>query len=211
MRSWTFNFVSSDVGFLNSGQFTYQIAPETIAPETPDQPLADPVESPATEARRGDGTGVGAGPGTTTPLEPQDIANLLYMLEEEKLAGDVYQAFYKLYGTAIFDQIGNSEDNHFNALAQQARVNGLDVDSFVFDAPEAFADPDLQDMFDTLVAQGSQSLTAALEVGMLIEQTDIADLAATIDGLDGTALAEVYQNLMQGSYSHLAAFETLLA
>ena len=41
--------------------------------------------------------------------------------------------------------------------------------------PGKFSDPTLQALYDQLIAQGSVSLEEALKVGVLIEQTDIAD------------------------------------
>ncbi|WP_319824408.1 DUF2202 domain-containing protein [Thalassovita sp.] len=159
-----------------------------------------PAEDPAQE----DTTAVAT-------YDTDDIATLLYMLEEEKLAGDIYEAFAELYDKKIFENIAASEDNHFDALLDQAESLGLDVDEFVFEPAGTFVDPALQDLYDTLLAQGSLSLTNALEVGVLIEETDITDISAAIEGVEGTALADVYQNLLDGSLNHLAAFEGQLA
>lgn len=144
------------------------------------------------------------------PYDEAAIAELIYMIEEEKLAGDVYDAFFDLYGLKIFDRIAASEDRHFEALVAQAEALGLDTDSFVFAEPGVFQDEGLQDLYDTLIATGSASVTAALEVGAAIEEKDMVDIAAAIDAVDGTALAAVYQNLLDGSAAHLAAFDALL-
>lgn len=138
------------------------------------------------------------------------IAELMFMIEEEKLAGDVYEAFYELYGLKIFDRIAASEDRHFDALVAQAEALGIDTDTFVFAEAGTFEDPDLQELYELLIATGSASVTAALEVGAAIEQKDIDDIAAAIEEVDGTALAAVYGNLLDGSAAHLAAFDALL-
>ena len=65
----------------------------------------------------------------------------------------------------------------------------------------------LQDLYDDLIAQGSESLVEALKVGALIEEVDIIDL----DDLRATVVAEeainyVYEQLRKGSENHLRAF-----
>ncbi len=163
--------------------------------------VADPVDT-------------GTDPVGTTDLtvsySDEAIAELLYMLEEEKLAGDIYDAFYEMYGMKIFDNIAKSEDSHFNALVTQAENIGIDVDSFVFEEAGSFEDPELQAMYDELLAVGSESLTAALEVGVAIEEKDMIDIAAAADLVEGTTLESVYENLLAGSQSHLDAFNNVL-
>lgn len=143
-----------------------------------------------------------------TPLDADDTATLLFMLEEEKLAGDVYELLYDLYGNSVFANIAASEDNHYAALLTQAELLDLDVSAIEANAAGVFVNPDLQAMYDSLIAWGSNSETDALLVGVAIEETDIADIAAAIVDVEGTTLASVYQNLLDGSYNHLDAFET---
>lgn len=138
------------------------------------------------------------------------ISELLFMIEEEKLAGDIYEVFHDMYGLKIFDNIAQSEDSHFDALISQAETIGIDVDQFLFEPAGTYQDEDLQEMFDTLLAQGSESVTAALEVGKAIEEKDIVDIADAIDDVKGTALASAYENLLTGSGNHLDAFDSLL-
>ena len=59
-------------------------------------------------------------------LTPEEEAHLLFMREEEKLARDVYDAFYLSYGRLIFDNISDAEQNHMDALKNLLDRNGLD-------------------------------------------------------------------------------------
>ncbi|TDK48949.1 DUF2202 domain-containing protein [Antarcticimicrobium luteum] len=149
-------------------------------------------------------------PTATATYSDAAIAELLYMIEEEKLAGDIYEAFHEMYGLKVFENIAESEDQHFNALIEQAEPLGIDVDQFVFEPAGTFSNPELQEMYDTLLAQGSESVTGALEVGKAIEERDMVDIAAAIEGVEGTKLATVYDNLLTGSSYHLDAFDSLL-
>jgi len=151
--------------------------------------------------RNGDGTGI-----TTIPasgLSAEEAAALLYMREEEKLARDVYNQMYDLWGIPVFQNIAASEQKHMDEI--KMLLDRYDLADPAL-APGEFTDPDLQTLYDQLVAQGSISVTDAMNVGVLIEQTDIADLQERLALTDNADLQLVFNNLMSGSYNHLAAF-----
>jgi hypothetical protein len=136
---------------------------------------------------------------------PSDLAqDLLYIIEEEKLAHDVYAALADQYGARIFENISASEAKHQSAVETLLAQYGVDDPR----SPEAgeFTDPDLQALYDSLMAAGSESFTAAVEVGILIEQTDIADLEEMMDQAPQD-VNEVLARLLAGSENHLAAFQ----
>ena len=146
----------------------------------------------------------------SSPLSAASTDELIYILEEEKLAGDIYEAFAELYDVQIFDRIGASEDRHFDAVLTQVEAQGIDTDAFVFEPAGSFVNPELQAIYDAFLATGSTSLDAALTVGVAIETKDITDLSEAAEAVAGTPLETVYENLLAGSESHLAAFESLL-
>ena len=144
----------------------------------------------------------------TTPLSATDKESLLYLREEEKLARDIYNAFYDRYGLRVFSNITASEQAHMDAVLTLLNRYGLADPAAA--APGVFHNDDLQALYDDLIDQGSQSLTAALQAAVLIEQTDIADLQ---DGLALTSHADlrtVYTNLLRASQNHLRAFSRQL-
>jgi hypothetical protein len=163
-------------------------------------------------------TEVDAGPGaslsTPTPaltgspvpdeVETSVEAQLRYLIEEEKLAHDVYVALGDLWGTRIFTNIAASETTHEGAVAQLLSVYGIDDPRS--SAPGVFADPALQALYDELIAVGSQSPADAIGVGITIEQTDIADLSAALPDAPSD-VAAVLERLLAASQNHLAAFE----
>lgn len=163
----------------------------------------------ATEVARpsGEGSGIKTPDALFSDAELQELA---WLLEEEKLAGDLYATFYAQTGATIFRNIARSEDRHFDALLRQAEKAGLETDDIVFRSDGDFVNDDLQALYDGLLVQGSASKRAALEVGVVIETTDIADLAAAAEAVAGTPLADVYVRLLDGSTSHLEAFEAAL-
>jgi len=141
-----------------------------------------------------------------TELEEQ---NILFMREEEKLARDVYLVMYDLWGADIFANISESEQLHMDAVKNLITRYGL-VDPVAVDVIGDFVDPDLQLLYDDLVEAGGVSLEEALKVGVLIEETDIADLIQALTETDKRNITRVFQNLLNGSYNHLDAFNACL-
>jgi len=144
---------------------------------------------------------------------PDAISSLRYMIEEEKLAGNVYRVFGGLYPTIKpFQNIPKSEDTHMAALVGQAGLAGVDVSDLTSLSAGQFQNSTLQSLYGSLVAQGSTSSFAALTVGKNIELLDIQDLiAARALVPTSSSLYTVYGNLMNGSNNHLNAFNTWLA
>lgn len=142
-------------------------------------------------------------------LDATETEGLIYMREEEKLAHDVYVTLYQQWGLSIFNNIANSEDRHENQV--ETLLNNYQIEDPVGDNPlGVFVNPDLQQLYNNLIAQGSQSLTAALQVGVLIEETDIADLQERIAQTDNADIQKVYEQLLSGSNNHLSAFTSNL-
>jgi hypothetical protein len=138
------------------------------------------------------------------------VQTLLTMLEEEKLAGDLYDAFAAQTGLPIFTRIGESEDRHASALLRMTEAAHLNVDAITGLPAGTYVNHELQQLYNTLLQQGSKGATEALQVAVVVEQTDIADLQAAMIGLEGTSLGETYSRLLQGSMQHLEAFSSWL-
>ena len=136
-------------------------------------------------------------------LSAEEQAAILFMVQEEQLARDVYDALYTQTGLQVFDRISQSEQMHMDAVKQLiSRYNLADPS---LEAGK-YADPALQALYDQLIAQAKGSLADALLVGGLIEETDIADLRKQMEGADNADLQMVFNNLQMASYNHLRAF-----
>jgi len=155
----------------------------------------------------GDGTGAGITTIPASDLSDEEAASLLYMREEEKLARDVYNALYTVWGQPTFQNIAASEQAHIDEVKQLLDRYGLSDPAL---APGQFADASLQTLYDQLVSQGSVSLADALKVGAAIEEIDIQDLQNRLTQTDNADIQWVYNNLMSGSYNHLNAFTGVL-
>ncbi len=139
-------------------------------------------------------------------LSQAEIDTLMYMREEEKMARDLYISFNELYGTTVrvFGNISRSEQKHMDAVKGLLDAYGL-TDPVVDDAVGKFTNPELRDQYTELLAQGN-TLKGALEVGIIVEEQDLEDLAAAMNETDEPCIDRVYSNLLKGSTNHLAAF-----
>lgn len=141
-------------------------------------------------------------------LSQDEAAALLFMIEEEKLARDVYNALYNVWGLSTFQSIALSEQGHMDSLAVLVERYGLT--SPVQAEAGLFTDPELQALYTQLVAQGSTSLADALKVGGAVEEIDILDLQSRLALTDNADIQQVFTNLLRGSENHLRAFAKAL-
>lgn len=139
------------------------------------------------------------------PLEANEIADLEYMREEEKLARDVYRTLYGLWGLPVFDNISESEQVHTTSVEDMLEKYGL-PDPVVDDSTGVFVNPHLADLYQALITAGGLSSLKALYVGAAIEELDMVDLQHAIDATDNADIRQLYENLMSGSRNHLRAY-----
>lgn len=136
-----------------------------------------------------------------------ESAQILYLKQEEKLARDVYQVLSAKWSLPAFARIAAAEQTHMTA------VDGLIARYGLKDTTPAeigrFSIPELQSLYDQLVAAGGGSLAEALQVGVKIEEADIADLEEVLAATREAAMVRVFSNLLQGSKNHLRAFTSL--
>jgi hypothetical protein len=140
------------------------------------------------------------------PLSAEEATHLLYMREEEKLALDIYTALGSKWRMRIFSNIAASEQRHFDAIGTLIKRYGLADPAQ--SSPGTFTNPNLQALYNDLLAKGSSSLLNALQVGVTIEETDISDLNSAIEITDNHDVLAVYENLLNGSSNHLSAFNS---
>jgi hypothetical protein len=145
-------------------------------------------------------------------LSTEEVNSLIFTREEEKLAYDVYVTLdgYDYVTVQNFINIADAEQTHTDSVK-------ILLDKYELNDPVAepqtvgeFENQDLQQLYDDLVVQGSD-LISALQVGCLIEELDIRDIAADlINNVDNEDIAYVYESLLKGSRNHLRAFYSTL-
>lgn len=133
---------------------------------------------------------------------------LLYLIEEEKLAHDVYTVMYQKYGANVFGNILQSESTH------QGKVLSLLQTRNITDPRSSeigvFKNQDLQALYNQLTAQGNKNATEAYKVGVAIEEKDIADISTQLSTAKDDDVIATLESLRSGSENHLRAFNRQL-
>ncbi|MEN8123603.1 MAG: DUF2202 domain-containing protein [Bacteroidota bacterium] len=137
-------------------------------------------------------------------LTNEEIENLQFLKEEEKLARDVYLFSFDLYNQNIFKNIANSEQSHMNSVS--VIIEKYDIQDLSFDERGKFSNNELQQLYDDLVDLSKISLEDALKVGATVEDLDINDLNIFISNTLHQDVIEMYQLLNCGSRNHMRAF-----
>ncbi|MEA3490932.1 MAG: DUF2202 domain-containing protein [Campylobacterota bacterium] len=161
----------------------------------------------------GGGRGGQGGGRSRAALTQEQKDELFFIYQEEKVARDVYITLGKLYPNEnTFASIQLSEQRHIDAAQGLCEKYGIDISAVDEDQVGNFVLPVLQDLYDTCIGLGEESLPDALRVGELVEVTDIKDLDHAINDLDmPDDVIRVYENLREGSYNHLEAFQSAIA
>ena len=142
-------------------------------------------------------------------LTESEIQDLVFIREEEKLARDVYDALKICWGSRVFSNIELSEQTHMDAIKGLLEKYGI-PDPAEGKGHGEFANTELLELYNALVARGNRSLVEAYRVGILIEETDIRDLLEAMARSSHVDIKTVYSNLLRGSQNHLKAFSSHL-
>ena len=132
--------------------------------------------------------------------------NLKYMVEEEKLARDVYTVLSKTAANPKFKNIANAEQFHMDQMSMVLADYGI-WNPTLNRKPGVFFNKELSALYKTLITKGQLSALDAIEVGIIIEEKDIADLTAMEALITQEDIQFVVNYLKAGSLNHLAAFK----
>lgn len=145
-----------------------------------------------------------------TSATPSTLAasDLVFAIEEERVAHDLYAAASARWNLRVFANIAEAESRHALALTQLAATAGVPPPAA---RPGVYASADLQHLYDQLLALVNESETGALRAAALVEETDMADLRRLAAKATDDASRAVLANLERASANHLAAFVRNLA
>lgn len=135
----------------------------------------------------------------------EEATDMAYMRQEEKFARDLYLRFADAWDTPPFAAIANAEQSHMNAMLRLLRKYRL-ADPVAGYLVGEFGDTELQTLYTVLLEKGFTGEAQALQVGGLVEETDLVDLGISIANTAKTDIRAVYSSLACGSRNHLRAF-----
>lgn len=142
---------------------------------------------------------------TAATLPTATKASLVFMVEEEKMARDVYITLYAKTGLRQFSNIYKAEQFHMDLMRSLLTTYGI-KDPTIGKAVGKFQSSTITTLYKKLVADGSVSLIAALDAGIAVENKDIADLNKLMKTTLPADIILVLDRLLAGSYNHLNAF-----
>lgn len=150
--------------------------------------------------------------------------SLAYMWNEEKLAKDLYLALNAIWPQETLNNIANKSETLHEAMVETLvasyDINITNLDDYAKHyseeelralAPGEFAIPKLQQLYDTLYAEGAASAQDALEAACMVEVNDINDLTGYIAAAEGADdLVSTFESLRSDSYMHYSKFNQAL-
>lgn len=188
---------------------TESVTPEIVNPST--STSTEPSTEPSTESSVEPSADPEITAAPKVPVVDKGIATasatkaqLLYLIEEEKLAHDVYSAMFDLWGAKVFGNILKSEETHQGQVLIVMNARG--IDDIRYTKLGVFKNAELQSLYTQLIAKGSKTTVDAYEVGVAIEELDIADLTEMLSTAKDADVIAMMEILRRGSENHLRAF-----
>jgi hypothetical protein len=139
---------------------------------------------------------------STAELTADEIEFLYAVREDEKVARDLYAAFFEKYKLKAFENLSKAEINHIRAVE-------LLMDYYEIEYPEAgdygkFTDPARQQLYDSLLLKGETALEA-FKVMAQLEEDNIVSYLKVLEDIDNDNIGIVIENLERASENHFKA------
>jgi hypothetical protein len=147
---------------------------------------------------------IGVAQAAIRPTTAQKL-QLQYLVEEEKLARDVYAYLAANVTSMKFANIARSEQTHMDLIAGVLKSYNYYNPTLVRKAG-VFRDASLQSLYNDLISKGKVGIIEAFQVGVAIETLDINDLEEMLDETMPADIKYALERLLAGSKNHLAAF-----
>ncbi len=151
---------------------------------------------------------------------------IAYMWNDEKMAHDLHLALYNKFPNqnVLYTIATRAEATHESIVENLAKTYDINITNYQngygthYSAEDLdkygegeFFIPTVQQTYDTLYNQGSDSEIDALKVGCMVEVVDVDDLNKYLDVVkDKPDIVTAFENLRSGSYRHYWAFDRAL-
>jgi len=147
---------------------------------------------------------IGVAQAATRPTLAQKL-QLQYLVEEEKLAHDVYTYLAANVTSMKFANVARAEQTHMDLIGA-VLSNYNYYNPTTVRAAGVFRDASLQSLYNDLISRGKVGIVEAFQVGVIIESRDIQDLIELQTSSMPADMDYALNRLLAGSKSHLAAF-----
>ena len=176
------------------------------SPGTSSSPLSEPQGSESASQPQSSTTS-SATPESQASSTQNELAELLtYLVEEEKLARDLYEQLAASSGIRKFSNILQSETQHISSVQSLLQTYGIDDPTTGSEVGE-FENSELQSLYNSLLTSGRASTAGAIAAGVAVEETDIADIEKMLQTVLPADVEDVLNQLLTASYRHLSAFQ----
>ena len=143
---------------------------------------------------------------TPTTLTTSQKAALKFLVEEEKLARDVYTYLSTKVTTRKFANIARSEQTHMNYMATLLTKYKL-YNPTTSRKAGVFYNKDIQALYTSLTAEGAAGLVQAYGVGVKVEELDIKSIKDLLLAKMPADVKAALELMLAASYNHLEAFQ----
>lgn len=135
----------------------------------------------------------------------QEKSDLIFTLQEEKVAYDFYSEMFKKYNQKVFGNIMEAEKTHQENVLSV--INSLNIDAGELSSvPGEFSNKEMIDEYNMLIEIGGYSFTDALRAATKYEEQDISDLQKFYSRAENEQIKNLYECLQQATGNHLRAF-----
>lgn len=139
---------------------------------------------------------------STADLTADEIEFVYAVREDEKVARDLYAAFFEKYSLKVFSNISKSEANHMRAV--EILLDYYEIDFPVPGAYGVFEDSARQAIYDSLVIKGSTALEG-FRVMAQLEEENIISYTDVLEDITNPNIKIVIENLGKASENHFKA------
>ena len=145
----------------------------------------------------------------TTALSSAEVATLIYLREEGKLARDIFVSMYRNWGSETFSNSAFSKQIHMDAMKEM--LDAYKLPDPIQSHAGVFINPDLKARYDQLLTSGLRSYIDSLYVGATIEENNSLTIRGAIKESTHTDLTKSYRALLDESKKNLDVYIKLLA
>lgn len=146
---------------------------------------------------------------STIPLTESEAEGIKLIIEENKLARDLYIEFYEMWEYDTFNKVSISDALYMDktkVALERFKIN----DPVENDDKGVYESLYITKLYRDLLKKGKSDPFEAMRIGTTLEEMHIKDLNDLLENTSNDDLIELYTELKLGAISHIRAFYNLL-